>query len=109
MNRFSSFVIIVPVLLSTPILRADLDSDVRAVLHDKVLAKAEAGIEVVKLGSSKSRSPILFRHNSDIPLMPASNLKIATTSAFLDKLGPNFKFRTLLLRRGADLILVGDG
>ena len=41
--------------------------------------------------------------------MPASNLKVVTTSAALDRLGADFKFRTLLVRRGNDLVLVGDG
>jgi D-alanyl-D-alanine carboxypeptidase/D-alanyl-D-alanine-endopeptidase (penicillin-binding protein 4) len=90
--------------------RADLNSDVRAILQDKILAKSEVGVEIVKLSDdSAGKSHIIFRHNSDIPLIPASNLKLATTSAALEKLGPNFKFRTVLARRGDDLVLIGDG
>src|SRR2546430_11688053 len=109
MNRLPVTLVIVFLLLICPSARADLSPDVGAILHDKILSKAEVGIEIVRLGPSKAKSPILFRHNSDIPLIPASNMKIATTSAFLEKLGPDFKFRTMLLRRGEDLILVGDG
>ena len=36
-------------------------------------------------------------------------MKIATTSAALDKLGPDFRFRTLLILHDGDVILVGDG
>jgi D-alanyl-D-alanine carboxypeptidase/D-alanyl-D-alanine-endopeptidase (penicillin-binding protein 4) len=54
-------------------------------------------------------SPVLFKHESDIPLIPASNLKLVTTSAAVDVLGPDFKFRTALVRRGDDIVLVGDG
>src|SRR5205085_12095449 len=90
--------------------RADLTGDVRALLRDKVLAKAEVGVEIVRLPSASGGAPeILFKHNSDIPLVPASNLKIVTTSATLEKLGPDFKFRTMLVQRGQDLILIGDG
>src|SRR3954469_24360423 len=93
-------------VLLTCTARADLGGDVRVLLQDKTLSKAEVGIEIVRLGA---KPEVLFRHNSDIPLIPASNLKIVTTSAALDRLGPDFKFRTVLARRGDDLILIGDG
>src|SRR5216110_3145072 len=102
-------------LLALPLIgraaRADLNGDIRSILQDKILAKAEVGIEIVRLTPEKpgEKSPVLFRHNSDIPLIPASNLKLLTTSAALEKLGPNFRFRTMLARRGEDVILIGDG
>ena len=104
--------------------RADLTEDVRAVLRDKYLAKAQVGIAIARLPdapttnataaavsppATQPRSEILFRHESDIPLMPASNLKLVTTSAFLDRFGPDFKFRTVLLMKDNDLFLIGDG
>src|SRR5205807_2120820 len=95
--------------LICPRLLAGLTEDIRALIQDKAFAKAEIGVQVVKLGDHPGDSKILFRHNSDIPLMPASNLKLVTTSAALEKLGADFKFRTVLARRGDDLILIGDG
>jgi D-alanyl-D-alanine carboxypeptidase/D-alanyl-D-alanine-endopeptidase (penicillin-binding protein 4) len=92
--------------------RADLSTDVRTLLQDKSLARAEVGVEIVRLpepGQTAGKAEILFKHNSDIPLIPASNLKLVTTSAALERLGPNFKFRTMLVRRGDDLVLIGDG
>src|SRR5438876_6030965 len=110
MNRFfATLFVTLLLLLPARFTLADLNADVNAILHEKLLTKSDVGIEIVKLSSGKDRSTTIFRHNSEIPLIPASNLKIATTSAFLEKLGPNFKFRTLLVRRGDDLILVGDG
>jgi D-alanyl-D-alanine carboxypeptidase/D-alanyl-D-alanine-endopeptidase (penicillin-binding protein 4) len=88
---------------------AGLTEDIRALIGDKAFAKAEMGVQVVALSDKAGESKILFRHNSDIPLMPASNLKLVTTSAALEKLGPDFKFRTVLAQRGKDLILIGDG
>jgi D-alanyl-D-alanine carboxypeptidase/D-alanyl-D-alanine-endopeptidase (penicillin-binding protein 4) len=90
-------------------LQAGLSEDIRAMIQEKPFAKAEMGVQVVQLGAKPGESKILFRHNSDIPFMPASNLKLVTTSAALEKLGPDFKFRTVLARRGNDLILIGDG
>src|SRR5258706_8658253 len=89
--------------------RADLAGQIKAVLMDKLLAKADVGIEVVKLGSSATNSTIIFKHDSEIPLIPASNLKLVTTSAALDALGADFRFRTLLVKHGEDVILIGDG
>jgi len=89
--------------------RAGLTEDIRAMIQEKPFAKAELGVQVVQLGKKPGESKILFRHNSDLPLMPASNLKLVTTSAALEKLGPDFKFRTILARKGNDLILIGDG
>lgn len=88
-------------------IHADLTEDVRALLRDKIFAKSEIGVEIVKLSGETPQT--VFKHNSDIPLIPASNLKLITTAAALDKLGADFQFRTLLVQRGNDLILVGDG
>jgi D-alanyl-D-alanine carboxypeptidase/D-alanyl-D-alanine-endopeptidase (penicillin-binding protein 4) len=96
-------------LCSATIVRADLTDEVNSILHDKSLAKVEMGIEIVQLGTSIGTSRVMFRHNSDIPLTPASNLKVITTSAALDRLGPDFKFRTQLVYHNGDLILIGDG
>ncbi|HTL30420.1 MAG TPA: D-alanyl-D-alanine carboxypeptidase/D-alanyl-D-alanine-endopeptidase [Tepidisphaeraceae bacterium] len=88
--------------------RADLTSEIRSLLQDKSLQKAEVGVSIARLGTQQ-QPEILFRHQSDIGLIPASNLKIFTTSAALEKLGADFKFRTVLAQRGNDLILIGDG
>src|SRR5438552_16951471 len=81
---------------------ADLNTDISSILRDKILAKSDVGMEIVKLAASNARPQVLFRHNSDIHLIPASNLTIAATSAYLEKLGPNFNFRTMLVRGGDD-------
>lgn len=89
--------------------RADLSGDVRSILRDKYLNKVEMGVAVAKLGDSPQGSAVIYRFDSDIPLIPASNLKLLTTSAFLDHFGADFKFRTVLLQKDQDLYLIGDG
>jgi len=90
--------------------RADLNADLRRVLADKYLAKANVGVVVARLGDKSDDTEVIFRHNGTTPLIPASNLKIVTTAAALKQLGPDFKFRTMLLmNRDGDLCLVGDG
>jgi D-alanyl-D-alanine carboxypeptidase/D-alanyl-D-alanine-endopeptidase (penicillin-binding protein 4) len=95
-------------LLSRPS-RADLESDIQAVLRDKLLEKGSVGVVVVELGAEAGGDRILYTHNASRPFMPASNMKVVTTSTALDLLGADFRFRTLLVRHDQDLILVGDG
>ncbi len=89
--------------------RADLTQEINAIVHDKALGKTLAGVEVVRLGESEREDRIVYRSNSDIALLPASNMKLITTSAALDRLGPDFKFKTQLVYHDGKLILIGDG
>jgi D-alanyl-D-alanine carboxypeptidase/D-alanyl-D-alanine-endopeptidase (penicillin-binding protein 4) len=97
------------VVLMAGTLRADLGSEVRSILSDRFLARASVGVEIVRLGPESEGDRILVRSNSDAPLTPASNMKLVTTSAALDLLGAGFHFRTVLAKRGEDLVLIGDG
>jgi D-alanyl-D-alanine carboxypeptidase/D-alanyl-D-alanine-endopeptidase (penicillin-binding protein 4) len=108
MKRLPSVLAAFALLLYIPTVRADLNGDVRALLQDKSLAKADVGV-VIARHNDKKDPEILFRHQSDIGLIPASNLKVLTTSAALEKLGPDFKFRTVLAQKGNDLAIIGDG
>ena len=87
----------------------ELAGDISAVLHDKLLARADESVEIVRPGRDPGASSIVYRHDSDQPMIPASNLKVVTTSAALDRLGPDFKFQTKLVEHDGDLILIGDG
>ena len=79
------------------------------------MRNATIGVDVIRLGTGTSTglAPAdareIYAHDSAIPKIPASNLKLATTSAALDHFGPDFKFRTILFRHGEDLVLIGDG
>jgi serine-type D-Ala-D-Ala carboxypeptidase/endopeptidase (penicillin-binding protein 4) len=75
---------------------------------------ARWGIQVMDPASSK----VLLEVNPDKSFLPASVLKTVTTSTALEKLGPEFKYRTGVYTNGelepdgtvsGDLILVGRG
>jgi D-alanyl-D-alanine carboxypeptidase/D-alanyl-D-alanine-endopeptidase (penicillin-binding protein 4) len=87
----------------------DIKAEVAAVLAQKSMQKGAVGIEIIKLGESAGDDHLVFEHNAHDPRIPASNLKLVTTSAALAKFGPDFKFKTVLMKRADDLVLVGDG
>lgn len=96
-------------LLAPALTQAALTDEINAVLHDKLLKNATIGIEIVQLGDSPDQARVLYEHDAHTPLMPASNLKLVTTSAFLDRMGSDFKFRTWLVLHDNDLVIWGDG
>jgi D-alanyl-D-alanine carboxypeptidase/D-alanyl-D-alanine-endopeptidase (penicillin-binding protein 4) len=89
--------------------RADLPADVQSVLRNKLLQKAEVSIEMVRLGASPADTREIYKENATLPLAPASNLKLITTSAALDHFGADFKFRTYFVLHDGNAIIWGDG
>jgi D-alanyl-D-alanine carboxypeptidase/D-alanyl-D-alanine-endopeptidase (penicillin-binding protein 4) len=102
-------VVLIGVLLLARQARADLAGDINKLLSDKLLAKGEIGLEVMRLGGSAHDSQVIYQFKGSTPRVPASNLKLTTTSTALDKLGPAFEFKTVFARRGSDVALIGDG
>ncbi len=77
------------------------------ILADPDLPSAIWGIEVRDARDGR----VLLSRNADKNLLPASNLKLFTTAAALDRLGPTFRYTTRLYHLGdvsADGTLRGD-
>jgi len=77
-------------------------------------AAAQWGVKIVSLDTGR----VLFEHNADKLLSPASNTKLYTVALALDRLGGDYRIRTSLLatarpnRAGtlkADLLVYGRG
>lgn len=64
------------------------------------------GVLVVSLDAGDT----LFAHRADVPLAPASNMKLFTTAAALHYLGPDYRYTTFLTGMGPvrDSVLEGD-
>lgn len=77
---------------------------------DGILARGQRsgvrmGVRVMDLPSGR----VLYSVRAESAFVPASNMKIVTSAAALDLLGAEFTYRTILARRGDDLIIVGSG
>ncbi|GAA0664838.1 D-alanyl-D-alanine carboxypeptidase/D-alanyl-D-alanine-endopeptidase [Kitasatospora atroaurantiaca] len=92
-----------------PTLAADID----AILSDPRLAGAQAGVQVIDTTTGQ----VVYQHQADALLTPASTLKTVTSAAALDLLGADHVFttevRTTGTRKGSvlsgDLVLRGGG
>ncbi|MGI8878984.1 MAG: D-alanyl-D-alanine carboxypeptidase/D-alanyl-D-alanine endopeptidase [Jatrophihabitans sp.] len=66
-----------------------LGADLDAILADPSMAGASESVTVAKADGT-----VLYTHDADRRLNPASNMKLFTSSVALDVLGPNFRFAT---------------
>jgi serine-type D-Ala-D-Ala carboxypeptidase/endopeptidase (penicillin-binding protein 4) len=89
--------------------RADLAADIGRILDTDAARRAEIGISIVRIGQVREADRLVYSLNPRLPLIPASNLKLLTTSAAIDLLGPDFKFQTVLAVSGSSVAIVGDG
>src|SRR5436190_7856783 len=69
---------------------AELQTKIANVLAKPELSSAMIGIKVASLDTGK----VLFEENSTKLLRPASNMKIYTVAAALDRLSPDYRFTT---------------
>lgn len=78
---------------------AALQKQIDMVLQDSVLQQTRTGIKIVSLNTGRT----WYEKNSRELFHPASNMKLLTTATALNRLGPDFRFRTLLLADSASL------
>ena len=76
---------------------------------DSLLDQAQCAIKV----KSMDTGDVLYQRNSHLLFPPASNLKLLTTAAALYKLGPDYRFKTILATDSAawvpgDTVLHGN-
>ena len=76
--------------------RNGLADRIEGVLEARAFDDAYWGVQIVNLSSGD----VLFDRNGSRRFIPASNMKLLTTAAALDALGPSFRYRTRLYAEG---------
>ncbi len=66
---------------------------------------SEYAIDIVEPESGT----VIYSHNANAALVPASNMKLITTAAALKYLGPLFEYRTRVTLWGNTLVVIGSG
>ena len=84
---------------------ADAVSVLRRVTSQIIATGVRLGFHAVDLNTGQT----IWQHQADELLIPASNVKLAVTTAALARLGKDFEFRTQFIRWGANLAVVGGG
>jgi len=66
---------------------------------------SEYAIQVVEPNSGT----VIYSHNAQKPLLPASNMKVVTTAAALKYLGADFEYQTRVGLQNGALVVIGSG
>jgi len=83
----------------------DLARRVDAILGARALGRVQFSVSIVRAASGE----VVYEKNPRWPLMPASNMKVITSAAALEMLGPDFSFTTRAGLCGDRLVIVGSG
>jgi D-alanyl-D-alanine carboxypeptidase/D-alanyl-D-alanine-endopeptidase (penicillin-binding protein 4) len=89
-----------------PCAAADFPRMLDALMGASPVARASVGIHVIDLKTGNA----LYSRNAERLYLPASNMKLFTAALALERLGPEYRLTTRLVRaRSGDLILAGGG
>jgi len=91
--------------LAPSLSRAQSEQRIRKLLNQPENRKAIYAIHFCDPETSRT----VFAHNKDMPLVPASNMKLITTSAAFDLLGPDFVFKTVFALQKNNLVILAGG
>ncbi len=86
--------------------RDALANEIHGLVSAPQLGKMRVGVRIMSLRTDRK---VVYERHSDEPFKPASNQKLITAAAAMTVLGPDFKYRTILARRGEDLVIIGSG
>jgi D-alanyl-D-alanine carboxypeptidase/D-alanyl-D-alanine-endopeptidase (penicillin-binding protein 4) len=84
-----------------------LSERVSSLMNGSVARSSDASLQVVDVDTGA----VVAEHNANVPLAPASNMKLFTTAAAIDLLHPDFEVTTTVFMRGtadASGTLTGD-
>ena len=84
---------------------ASLQEKITQIISSKDQTNVKFGIIIIEPRSGER----IFEYNENLPLVPASNVKLITSFAALKFLGPQFEFVTVAAISGKNLVIIGSG
>ena len=94
-----------------------LPAEVEAALQRAGISKDTVAVQVIQVGEAQGRNTPRLSYRASVPVNPASVMKLVTTYAALDLLGPTFAWATPVYVEGAvrngvlqgNLVIKGQG
>ncbi|MCG3180508.1 MAG: D-alanyl-D-alanine carboxypeptidase [Phycisphaerae bacterium] len=109
MRRAPYIIAVLVAGLTFPVARAaradDLAARIDKILADPIVSASHCGLRVWDVTGRRE----LYSRNDQELFSPASNMKLLTTAAAIDRLGADFAFVTLFATRGDDLLVLASG
>jgi D-alanyl-D-alanine carboxypeptidase/D-alanyl-D-alanine-endopeptidase (penicillin-binding protein 4) len=87
------------------IARADLGKKIDGIISQSVQKRVKFSIHIVEAGSGRT----IYGHHAKELMIPASNMKIITSAAALNYLGPDYIYKTRVGLSGNSLVIIGSG
>ena len=84
---------------------ADLAKQINAIINQASQEKVQFGVSILEAESGRT----LYSYNAEKPMVPASNMKIITTAAALEYLGPDYEYKTKVDVCDDTLVVTGSG
>jgi D-alanyl-D-alanine carboxypeptidase/D-alanyl-D-alanine-endopeptidase (penicillin-binding protein 4) len=85
--------------------RADLTGTINSIINRPSEKNVKYAVQVIKADSGR----IVYSHNANSAMIPASNMKIITTAAAMKYLGPDFEYVTKVGLVSGCLVVIGSG
>ena len=93
------------VLCLAGIARADLRKQINGIIRESAQKRVHFSIHIIEADSGAT----LYEHDARELMIPASNMKIITSSAALHYLGPDYIYKTRVGLSGNALVVIGSG
>jgi serine-type D-Ala-D-Ala carboxypeptidase/endopeptidase (penicillin-binding protein 4) len=89
----------------TGVSKADLAGNVETIVASQKQGNVRIAVKIVNPASGS----VIYSYNASVPMTPASNMKLVTTAAALNYLGPNFNYLTSVGLIGDSIAVIGSG
>jgi len=85
--------------------QASLAGRIGSIISRKSQKKVNFAVKIIDAKTGKT----FYEHNADKPMVPASNMKIITSAAAVEYLGPDYEFSTKVGLLDRTLVVIGGG